>query len=282
MPDLLLQILILFGVACAAMVVVWIISILINNTCVVDVWWSLGLFAYAAYGLYPYDTLASQILTAMVGLWAFRLAFFILWCRIRVGEKDHRYEAMEKRWGESFKLKRLGGFVFQGTLQTLLAITFLKMPVPVPANELTLIAPGVLFVIAIIGETLADITLQRHKEAKTGTICKSGLWSITRHPNYFFDFLAWTSFAVYIIVANAGSLESLRALIGPVVMWVIFRHITGPLTEAHSKKRRGDAYREYQAEVPMIIPFSHALNYETKRCKLCAFNQSEPNNSAGE
>jgi len=267
-PELLLDILILFGIACAAMVVVWLISILIDNTTVVDVWWSSGIFAYTAWALYPWQGTANIILTSMVGLWALRLAIFLFWCRIRVGHKDHRYVEMEKRWGENVNFKRLGGFIFQGSLQTVLVISFLDMPVPTQDSLLPLIGPIALYVIALIGETAADIQLQKHKEAGSGTICKAGLWSITRHPNYFFDLLTWISFALYVIVANQFSLESLRALVGPLTMWIIFRHITGPLTEAHSKKRRGDAYRDYQKETPMIIPFSHALNYEVKRSNI--------------
>ena len=83
----------------------------------------------------------------------------------------------------------------------------------------------------------------------------------------FFDFMCWVSFAGFIMTANTWSASSLIALAGPTTMWLIFRHLTGPLTERHSIKRRGDSYKKYQSEVPMIIPFFHFLNYEQRSSK---------------
>merc|ERR1712046_401003 len=161
-------------------------------------------------------------------------------------------------------MRGLFGFIFQGFLQSCLCSIFIK-PELTDLTFQSYILIGV-FVLSLLGETISDIQLENFKAQKSEgetkeTICKTGLWSISRHPNYFFDFMCWVSFAGFIISTSILQISSCVALFGPFTMWFIFRHITGPLTEKHSVKRRGEDYKKYQKEVPMIIPFLDFLNY---------------------
>lgn len=125
------------------------------------------------------------------------------------------------------------------------------------------------YLVALIGNLYVDIQLEVFKNAKkAGTrkepILKDGLWNYSRHPNYFFEMIVWISFA--------GTLISLTGYYFPIIsvvtMWVIFRWITTPLTEKGSVKRKGELYREYQRKTPMIIPFFHWLNFESKNYQI--------------
>merc|ERR1711879_72887 len=186
----------------------------------------------------------------MFALWSLRLAGYLLFSRILQGIHDHRYTAMEARWGESFRLRRLGGFVFQGFLQSCLCSIFIDSKLgdveKISSSGYACIA---VFAVCLLGETVADLQLENFKADKKAqktkdSLCRKGLWSVSRHPNYFFDFGCWVAFAAFIISEQtAVSVSSLTALVGPVSMWIIFRHITGPLTERLSVKRRGDVYK---------------------------------------
>mmetsp|Transcript_41768 Transcript_41768/g.37198 ORF Transcript_41768/g.37198 Transcript_41768/m.37198 type:complete len:85 (+) Transcript_41768:410-664(+) len=51
--------------------------------------------------------------------------------------------------------------------------------------------------IGIVGEAVSDSSLEEFKRKKIrGGILKSGLWKYSRHPNLFFELMAWTGFAI--------------------------------------------------------------------------------------
>merc|ERR1719189_1717685 len=123
-----------------------------------------------------------------------------------------------------------------------------------------------------------ELGLRKQEAAKNGddslknAICKTGLWSVSRHPNYFFEMMIWSSFIGQIISGLAGSIGQTDSnwtfylrLVLPVLcvifMFVIFRFITGPLTEGLSLKKRPEIYGEYIRTVPMIFPFVKWPNF---------------------
>ena len=85
-----------------------------------------------------------------------------------------------------------------------------------------------------------------------GKTCRAGLWSWSRHPNYFFEWLHWLTY----VVLAAGSPLWWLALAGPVVMYLFLRYVSGiPYTEQQALRTRGDDYRDYQRTTPMLFPW---------------------------
>ena len=83
-------------------------------------------------------------------------------------------------------------------------------------------------------------------------VCKEGFWRYSRHPNYFFEWLFWFSF----VGLASGSEQFYISFIGPVVMYVFLRYITGvPFAELSSLEGRGDDYRLYQKETNVFFPW---------------------------
>jgi steroid 5-alpha reductase family enzyme len=79
-----------------------------------------------------------------------------------------------------------------------------------------------------------------------------GFWRYSRHPNYFFEWLFWFSFVGLAI----GGESFYVALIGPIVMYLFLRYITGvPFAELSSLESRGDAYKQYQKETNVFFPW---------------------------
>ncbi len=107
---------------------------------------------------------------------------------------------------------------------------------------------------SIAGESVADRQLRRfrHDPANRGRTCREGLWRYSRHPNYFFEWLHWWSYA---ILAIGGPLSWLAAL-APLVMLVFILFVTGiPPTEARAVASRGEDYREYQRTTSAFVPW---------------------------
>jgi steroid 5-alpha reductase family enzyme len=113
----------------------------------------------------------------------------------------------------------------------------------------------VVLVAGVAGEALADRQLQKFKAdpANNGRICDAGLWSWSRHPNYFFEWLGWVAYPLFAISTAWG--WGWLALSGPAVMFWTLRYASGvPPLEAHMLRRHGDAFRAYQARVNAFFP----------------------------
>lgn len=234
------------------MTIGFVISQVINNTSVIDVFWGLGFGCVAGTFWYLFPTSSGHlILLGLILLWSLRLALFLGITRTAKNKQDPRYTALENKWGNS-KLKTVRHFYLQATLLAPIAAVIL------PAFETTYIAitpfqitMTVCFLLALIGQWVSDVQLYKFKRSGNQGVCRVGLWSISRHPNYFFETLMWTSLALYSTPLEHGE----WAWISPLTIWIITRYMTGPYTEKLSLKKRPSDYSYYQHTVSYIIPW---------------------------
>jgi steroid 5-alpha reductase family enzyme len=246
------------GFAVGLMLVVWLTALRLNNLGIVDIAWSIGFlpvaifFAAAASG----DPLRRWIVAGMAGIWSLRLAIHI---GVRVlkhhPEEDVRYKKLRADWGTNFKRKSFCFFQLQATILALLSAMFL-VPCLNPKAWITpLELAGVsVWVLALVGESLADVQLKRFKsrQENKGRICQVGLWNYSRHPNYFFEWLVWVGLYLF----AWGSPGGCFTVLGPGMMLFFLLRVTGiPLTEELSVQSKGEAYREYQRTTSAFVPW---------------------------
>lgn len=246
--------LVVWLLAAAMMVFGWRWQRTHANAGIVDVLWSAGLGGAAVlFALLGDGATAPRLVLAVLGgAWGARLASH-LWSRVRREGEDGRYRALRERWhGDQRKLFAM--FQLQALLIALFALPFLaaaRNPRVVPS---ALTAGVVVWLIAVVGEWIADRQLVRFRAdaANRGKTCRSGLWRCSRHPNYFFEWLHWFA---YVLLAVGSPLWWL-AWSGPLVMYVFLRYLSGiPFTESHALESRGDDYRAYQRTTPMLFPW---------------------------
>ena len=106
---------------------------------------------------------------------------------------------------------------------------------------------------SIWGETVADRQLRtwRRDPHNQGRTCRTGLWSYSRHPNYFFEWLHWLVYPVMAIGLPWGW----TLWVAPAVMLYLVLEVTGiPPTEAQSIRSRGEDYRTYQQTTNAFFP----------------------------
>ena len=107
-------------------------------------------------------------------------------------------------------------------------------------------------------ESIADYQLNRFRTSKSCSsgVCRSGLWRYSRHPNYFFEFLIWCSYAVFALPSAVTGFDFLLLALVPVVGYWFLVYFTGvPMTELASLRRRGEPYARYQAETNRLFPW---------------------------
>jgi steroid 5-alpha reductase family enzyme len=109
----------------------------------------------------------------------------------------------------------------------------------------------IVWLIGVWFETVGDLQLTFFKRnpANAGKVMDSGLWSYTRHPNYFGDCLVWWGFGL--IALQTGAWWS---LIGPIVMTVLLMRVSGvALLERRMRKTRPD-YETYKERTSAFVP----------------------------
>lgn len=240
----------------AVMFGAWVVHLRQKNAGVVDVAWSANLaFLAVLYAALGPGLPGRRILVALMGgIAGLRLAVHIH-RRARGKPEDGRYQTLRREWGDNIGLKFLFFFLFQGLLDLVLGIPFLLAVVnPAPRIAPLEWAGVVLWMVAIAGEASADRALERFKAdpGNRGKSCREGLWRFSRHPNYFFEWLAWVAYALFALASPFGWI----ALVCPALMLYFLLRVTGiPATEAQALKSRGDDYREYQRTTSAFVPW---------------------------
>lgn len=225
-----------------------------RNAGIVDVLWAAGLagsaLMCAALGAGAH---APRLLLGACGaLWGVRLARH-LWQRVRGEPEDGRYQALRGRWHQD-QLKWFGMFQFQAALIALFSVPFVIVCGNPATRPAWLVAGAALWCLSVAGESRADSELARFRAdgANRGRTCRAGLWRYSRHPNYFFEWLHWFSYAALAV----GAPRAWLALTGPLFMFLFLRFVSGiPFTEAQALRTRGDDYRDYQRRTSMLFPW---------------------------
>ena len=188
---------------CAVMFALWRFSIRRNNFSYVDIAWAANFALLAVIdgvlgeGYFP----RRLLIGAMYGLAGVRLALHLSH-RIVGHPEEGRYVQLRHDWGKDGHLNRNFLLFFQA--QALLNL-ILSVPMIVAVENTTPrlhaleIAGAALWLVAFCGESIADRQLAAFKgiPANHGKVCDVGLWSVSRHPNYFFEWMIWVAYAVF-------------------------------------------------------------------------------------
>jgi steroid 5-alpha reductase family enzyme len=247
----------------AIMTGAWIVQRRTGNSGWIDVFWTFGTGAVAcALALWPIEAndgpQTRQLLAGLfVAAWSLRLGWHIL-LRTRAATDDPRYRDMIGQWGADAKSKLFWHLQVQALVGLLLACCVM-LAARNPAAGLRL-QDGLaiaLFVLGFAGEALADWQLRRFKQdpANRGGICDVGLWSWSRHPNYFFEWLCWLAYPLLAIDFVGDFLPGFFALLAPLCIYWLLMHVSGiPPLEAHMLRTRKTAFKAYRQRTSAFFP----------------------------
>jgi steroid 5-alpha reductase family enzyme len=256
-PSLLAVVLVIMAVVMTA---AWAAQRAAGNSGWIDVFWTFGTGAVGVLAaLWPFGGSFSprqMLVAALVAIWALRLGTYILRRVATSREEDARYAKFKRDWGASYQTKIYGLILPQALITTIMMVSVeVAAHRPVVALDARDMLGAAILAIAIGGESLADWQLAQFKKTNTrkSAICDAGLWSWSRHPNYFFEWFGWLAYPV--IAVNLSEPVTLLTLVAPAVMFVVLRFITGvPPLEDTMLQSRGDAFRAYQTRTSAFIP----------------------------
>jgi steroid 5-alpha reductase family enzyme len=243
------------------MTTAWAVSLKTDNTGWIDVFWTFGTgLTGVVVALAPWagTPSAREILVAvLVAVWSVRLGAYIA-VRVARGAEDARYLMLKDEWGAAFKGRLFGLAIVQAPATTLLCASIAAAALR-PGAGLTPedVIGAVILLIAIVGEGRADGQMKRFKadSSNHGKIMDQGLWGLSRHPNYVFEWFGWLAWPVIAIDLSGAWPQGWASLIAPVVMYLILTRLTGvPPLEKAMLKSKGQAYVDYQNRVGAFFP----------------------------
>lgn len=250
------------AILAAMMALAWAVAEATRNGGWADTIWTSAVgIAGVVVSLWPVATeepsTRQWLAAAFAALWAARLALYLA-SRTVGHPEDGRYRQLRDDWGSDHR-RRLFIFLQIQALAGLPLVAAIALAAHRPFAGLDVMdaLAAAVFAAGLIGVTLADWQLKRFKSnpENRGRICDQGLWSLSRHPNYFFEWLVWCAWPVLALDLSGNYLVGIAAVMAPMLMYYLLRYVSGiPLTEAHMARTRGEAFAAYCARTPVFFP----------------------------
>lgn len=250
---------ILESVAVIVYMTAWFpVAIWLRRNDVADVGWGLGFLLVAITSLLFHPaTSRSVLVTALVAVWGIRLALYV-YLRNRGKPEDFRYREWREEWGRNFYIRTyLQVFLFQAILLVLVATPVIYVSsVESPPLSYGDVLGVLVWTIGFFFEAIGDRQLARFKSdpLNKGRIMTSGLWRLTRHPNYFGEVVLW--WGIFLIVLSVPG--GWRTIIGPATITFLILKVSGiPMLEA--KYRGNPQYDGYKRRTSSFFPLPPRL-----------------------
>ena len=193
------------------------------------------------------------IVAGAIMIWAIRLGSF-LFMRIAKDGKDKRFNLIKTSFSRFFMTWTLQGmWVFICSSSALVAIT---SPTGVIVNNLFILGV-LLFFAGFVIEVIADNQKSKFRsiEENRDSFINEGLWSRSRHPNYFGEIILWLGITVMSISSFSGI--NYLAIFSPIFTYLLLNYISGVrILEARGNEKWGhlDEYNNYKENTPKLIP----------------------------
>jgi len=197
----------------------------------------------------------SIVLASFIVLWAARLGTF-LFLRIKKNKEDKRFASIKSSPTRFFMAWTLQGMWV--SLCAMCALTAIASDQGVVINPF-FYAGALVFVTGLAMEIIADWqkSVFRENPKNKDQFIQHGLWSYSRHPNYFGEIILWTGISIMSFSSLSG--WQYITLISPIFTYVLLVYISGVrILEASGMEKWGhlESYRLYVRNTPSLIPFS--------------------------
>jgi len=249
----------------------FILSFFVNNSSIYDPYWSVAPIFIVIYEFWSLKCVSGNIfrkisILLLVIVWGCRLTYNMLRGTSSGGhlgsgvlQEDWRYLKIRKQTGIFYWPVSFLGIHLVPTILVYLgctSVTVGMMSSEADFSWLDLVA--IIFSItAIWMEATADAQLHHFtssvKKKNPEKVLNSGLWGISRHPNYLGEVLFWWGMYLFSISSTPLSQQYKWTIIGPISITLLFFFISIPLIEGRMRSR--SEYQKYITQVPMLIPW---------------------------
>lgn len=234
----------------------FIVGQIVKDNSIVDIGWGAGFVVSAIYTFFRGGEMGLKaiIITMAISIWGIRLTYHI--AKRNIGKpEDYRYIDMRKKWGNKFVLVKA---FFNVYFLQFLILSIVTIPViygnTTDQQTLTVLngIGVILWGIGFFFESYGDYQLKKfiNDPANKGLLMDKGLWSITRHPNYFGDSAMW--FGIFLIAISNNN--GIWIIVGPCLMTFFLVFVSGVRLQEKKYEGRED-FKEYKKRTSAFIPW---------------------------
>lgn len=194
--------------------------------------------------------LISLLLGSMVIIWATRLSLF-LFLRVKKSGEDIRFKKIKHSFSWFLMTFMLQGmWVFMCVFPALIVISSFNSGL----NNYAIVGSAI-WLFGFIFEIVADYQKSYFNKFNKGKFISSGLWSMSRHPNYFGEFMLWLG----ITIASIGYIDNYKYIVflTPIFVYLLLTRVSGVnLLEEIGDKRwsNNKDYKDYKKNTPIFFP----------------------------
>lgn len=244
----------------AATIVVFIFSVITRNSSMYDPYWSVAPLPIALYWLTRpgSDGLSNPrhlLIFVLLCLWALRLTsnWALQWRGLE--HEDWRYRDIQRQTGIWYWPVSFLGIHLMPTVLVFLGCLALWPTLSdhnTSLSWLDLLA-ALVTLGAVLIEGTADMQMRRFRRTPGAAeqVVPPGLWSVSRHPNYFGEVLFWWGLYLFVPLAYPGFWWT---IVGPLAMLLLFLSTSIPLMERHLLANH-PSYAAYQRRVSPFFPW---------------------------
>ena len=234
--------------------VIYGFSIAYKNSSFYDPYWSVIppviAFYWIAMNDYIFNTPTILLMSAVL-FWSLRLTSN--WIKTWEGlhHEDWRYIDMRNNLGNAFEIVgNIGGIHFFPTFIVFFCCMPMAQDFSSPYNWSIFLGFG-LCIIGVLLEIISDKQLHAFRERyPSGTgIIDTGLWSYSRHPNYYGEIMFW--WGIFVFGNSFSGMNYL--LLAPIAMTAMFIFASIPWIEFKILRTRPQ-YKDYQKRVHILFP----------------------------
>ena len=204
---------------------------------------------YEKFQIIEFFDFRSVILVLFILIWSLRLSLYLFF-RVKVGG-DVRFIEIKKNF-----LRFMRAWIFQGTWVFICSFPVLIVLLNKPLENDLFLYVGIFFwVFGFLFEVIADRQKVIFNKTNKGKFISTGLWSFSRHPNYFGELVLWLGIT---IISLPTFLEfQYLGLITPIFIYLLLTKVSGVnLLEELAEKRWGNSkdYISYKNNTPVFFP----------------------------
>ncbi len=201
----------------------------------------------------PVKDFRTAVLFVLVTIWALRLGLF-LFRRIQAAGEDRRFRELKNSFSKFLVTWTLQGLWVTFSLAAALAVITSTTRV---GFDIFALIGIVIWVIGFSIEVIADYQKKvfQSNTANKGKFINNGLWSWSRHPNYFGEIVLWVGIAIIALPVLSG--WQWATLISPIFVTFLLTKISGvPMLEKRADEKWGGQadYEAYKKNTSVLIP----------------------------
>lgn len=194
-----------------------------------------------------------KVQTGMVATWAVRLGMF-LFTRVMKDGGDSRFDKVKGNPKVFFIYWTLQALWVWMTLLPTMIVNSEKKDKPLGIRDYL---GWALWVAGFLMEATADYqkTVFKADPDNAGKFISTGLWGISRHPNYLGEIMLWSG--LYLSASSVMSGYQHISVVSPIFVYLLLTRLSGvPILERMGMKRYGQnpKYLEYVKNTAVLIP----------------------------